>query len=57
MSTGAKERKSHMTTVLPNELLDELDTYSRIEKVTKAFVVETALIRFFASEKAKRKAS
>jgi hypothetical protein len=49
-----RERKSHITTLLPNDLLDELDNYSKSERVKKAFVIETALLRFFASEKAKR---
>lgn len=48
----SKERKSHMTTVLPNDLLDQLDTYSKIERVRKTAVVELALRRFLAAEKA-----
>lgn len=48
----SKERKSHMTTVLPNDLLDQLDTYSKVERVRKTAVVELALRRFLAAEKA-----
>ncbi len=48
----AKERKSHITTVLPNDLLDELHAYHGVERVPKATVIENALRRFFAYEKA-----
>lgn len=50
----AKERKSHITTVLPNDLLDELHDYSKRERVPKATVMENALRRFFVEEEAKR---
>lgn len=51
----AKERKSHVTTVLTNGLIDRLDAYCRAEKVAKAFVHEIALDRFLTIEEQKKK--
>lgn len=51
----AKERKSHVTTLLTNTLIDRLDAYCRREKVAKAFVHEIALDRFLTIEEQKKK--
>ena len=48
----AKERKSHITTVLPNDLLDEMHAYHGEKRVAKATLIENALRKFFASERA-----
>lgn len=53
--TLAKERKSHVTTLLTNTLIDRLDAYCQREKVAKAFVHEIALDRFLTIEEEKQK--
>jgi len=48
----AKERKSHVTTLLPNDLLAELDAYHGLMRTSKSLVFENALRKFFAAERA-----
>jgi len=48
----AKERKSHITTVISNDVLDELHAYHGEMRVPKATVIENSLLKFFAAERA-----
>lgn len=46
-----KMDRSHVTTTLPNDLIELLDRYVRAERgLTKALVMEIALRRFLTKE-------
>lgn len=49
-----RPRRTHITTTLPIDLLNELDAYVSNERVSKNMVIENALRKYFIAERARK---